>query len=93
MTTGVPSGATRTSQRRSASGACTQPAETAWPKSLGESVPWIATRFPPAQLRGRFGSLVEGRVVNPIHVDGEVAHYARLALDQMLALPGETSRD
>jgi quinolinate synthase len=38
-------------------------------------------------------SLVEGRVVNPIRVDDEVAHYARVALDQMLALPGETSRD
>jgi quinolinate synthase len=38
-------------------------------------------------------SLVEGRVVNPIGVDPEVAHHARAALDQMLALPGETSRD
>jgi quinolinate synthase len=38
-------------------------------------------------------SLVEGRVVNPIRVDDEVAHYARVALDQMLALPGETHRD
>ncbi|HEV7172217.1 quinolinate synthase NadA [Pedococcus sp.] len=38
-------------------------------------------------------SLVAGRVVNPIRVDDEVAHYARVALDQMLALPGETQRD
>ncbi len=38
-------------------------------------------------------SLVAGRVVNPIRVDTEVAHWARVALDQMLALPGETSRD
>jgi quinolinate synthase len=38
-------------------------------------------------------SLVEGRVVNPIRVDEQVAHYARVALDQMLALPGETNRD
>ena len=38
-------------------------------------------------------SLVEGRVVNPIRVDPDVAHWARVALDQMLALPGETSRD
>jgi len=38
-------------------------------------------------------SLVDGRVVNPIRVDAEVAHYARVALDQMLALPGETHRD
>ena len=38
-------------------------------------------------------SLVEGRVVNPIRVDAEVAHWARAALDQMLALPGETHKD
>ena len=38
-------------------------------------------------------SLVDGRVVNPIRVDPEVAHFARVALDQMLALPGETHRD
>jgi quinolinate synthase len=38
-------------------------------------------------------SLVDGRVVNPIKVDEDVAHYARVALDQMLALPGETHRD
>ncbi len=38
-------------------------------------------------------SLVDGRVVNPIRVDPDVAHWARVALDQMLALPGETHRD
>jgi quinolinate synthase len=38
-------------------------------------------------------SLVQGRVVNPIHVDPDVAHWARVALDQMLALPGETAKD
>ena len=38
-------------------------------------------------------SLVDGRVVNPIRVDAEVAHWARAALDQMLALPGETHKD
>jgi quinolinate synthase len=38
-------------------------------------------------------SLVAGRVVNQIRVDDEVAHYARVALDQMLALPGETQQD
>ncbi len=32
-------------------------------------------------------SLVEGRVVNRIEVDDETAHWARVALDQMLALP------
>ncbi len=34
-------------------------------------------------------SLAAGRVVNRIVVDPEVAHWARAALDQMLALPGE----
>ncbi len=38
-------------------------------------------------------SLVEGRVVNPIRVDPEVAHWARVALDQMLALPGPSHKD
>ena len=38
-------------------------------------------------------SLVAGRVVNPIHVDAEVARHARVALDRMLALPGETHKD
>jgi quinolinate synthase len=32
-------------------------------------------------------SLVEGRVVNRIMVDPDTAHWARVALDQMLALP------
>jgi quinolinate synthase len=32
-------------------------------------------------------SLVEGRVVNRIEVDPDTAHWARVALDQMLALP------
>ena len=32
-------------------------------------------------------SLVEGRVVNRIEVDPETARFARVALDQMLALP------
>jgi quinolinate synthase len=33
-------------------------------------------------------SLADGRLVNRIRVDDETAHYARVALDQMLALPG-----
>ncbi len=37
-------------------------------------------------------SLAAGRVVNRIVVDPEVAHWARVALDQMLALPGETAK-
>jgi quinolinate synthase len=38
-------------------------------------------------------SLAAGRVVNRIVVDDEVAHWARLALERMLALPGPTHRD
>jgi len=38
-------------------------------------------------------SLVAGRVVNQIAVDPDVARWAKVALDQMLALPGETSKD
>jgi len=38
-------------------------------------------------------SLVDGRVVNPIHVDPAVAADARAALDRMLALPGTTHKD
>jgi len=37
--------------------------------------------------------LVAGRVVNRIAVDPDVARWARVALDQMLALPGETAKD
>lgn len=36
--------------------------------------------------------LVAGRVVNQITVDAETAHQARVALDQMLALPGTETR-
>ena len=38
-------------------------------------------------------SLVEDRVVNPIVVDETVTEQARTALDRMLALPGQTSKD
>ena len=38
-------------------------------------------------------SLVAGRVVNQIVVDPDVARWAKVALDQMLALPGKTVRD
>jgi quinolinate synthase len=38
-------------------------------------------------------SLAAGRVVNRITVEPDVAHWARVALDQMLALPGPTHRD
>ena len=35
--------------------------------------------------------LVAGRVVNQITVDPDTAHYAKVALDRMLALPGADS--
>jgi len=35
-------------------------------------------------------SLVEGRVVNRITVPERTAHFARVALERMLALPGST---
>jgi quinolinate synthase len=38
-------------------------------------------------------SLVDGQVINPIHVDPDVAQWARVALDRMLALPGPTAKD
>ncbi|MHB8184799.1 MAG: quinolinate synthase NadA [Dermatophilaceae bacterium] len=38
-------------------------------------------------------SLVAGRVVNQVTVDPDVAKWAKVALDQMLALPGETAKD
>lgn len=33
-------------------------------------------------------NLVDGRIVNQIEVDDQTAHWARVALDRMLALPG-----
>jgi len=38
-------------------------------------------------------NLAQGHVVNQISVDPETEHYAKLALQQMLDLPGETARD
>jgi quinolinate synthase len=37
-------------------------------------------------------SLVEGRVVNRIQVDDDTAHWARVALEQMLALPSRKAQ-
>ena len=36
-------------------------------------------------------SLIEGNVVNQITVDEKTQHWARVALDRMLALPGPTA--
>ena len=33
-------------------------------------------------------SLAQGRLINQITVDDDTAHWARVALDRMLALPG-----
>ena len=38
-------------------------------------------------------NLVDGRVVNRITVDDDTAHWARVALDRMLALPGVGAKD
>ena len=38
-------------------------------------------------------NLVEGRVVNRITVDPQVEHWAKVALDRMLALPGVGAKD
>ena len=46
-----------------------------------------------AHLVWALESLVAGRVVNQISVDADVARWARVALEQMLALPGETAKD
>jgi len=37
-------------------------------------------------------NLVEGRVVNRIDVDPDTAHWAKVALDRMLALPARAAR-
>ncbi len=38
-------------------------------------------------------NLVAGHVVNPIKVDADTEKYAKIALDRMLALPGNTAKD
>lgn len=43
-------------------------------------------RVHPAYLCWVLEELAEGRVVNQIKVDEETAHYARIALDRMLAV-------
>jgi quinolinate synthase len=43
-------------------------------------------RIHPAYLAWVLEGLLEGRVINQVSVDGETAHWARIALDRMLAL-------
>ena len=45
-------------------------------------------RVHPAYLCWVLESLVEGRVVNQVRVDPTTAHWARIALDRMLQIPG-----
>ncbi len=44
-------------------------------------------RITPLDLANVLEGLVDGRVINPIHVDDEVKHFARIALDNMLSIP------
>lgn len=64
---------------------------SSWTRTGGtlSSIPAVGTEL---NLVWALESL-DGRVVNPIRVDVQVAAQARVALDQMLALPGETSKD
>jgi quinolinate synthase len=57
---------------------------------LDDTVCFCATmnRIDLPQLVWAMENLVEGTVVNRIEVDSDVAHWARVALDRMLALPG-----
>jgi len=43
-------------------------------------------RIHPAYLAWVLEGLLEGQVINQVSVDGETAHWARIALDRMLAL-------
>jgi quinolinate synthase len=57
---------------------------------LNEAVCFCATmnRIDVPHLVWALEELVEGRVVNRICVDDDTAHWARLALERMLSLPG-----
>ena len=57
---------------------------------LNEKVCFCATmnRIDLPHLVWALEELVAGRVVNPIKVDEDTAHWARVALDRMLSLPG-----
>jgi quinolinate synthase len=59
-------------------------------RSLQTNVCPCATmnRIDPAHLLWAMENLAEGHVVNPIRVPDDVKHWARVALDRMLALKG-----
>lgn len=56
---------------------------------LNEKVCFCATmnRIDLPHLVWALESLVAGQVVNPVRVDGDTAHWARVAVERMLALP------
>ncbi len=49
-------------------------------------------RISPQHLAWALENLVEGRVVNRIHVDEDVKHWARVALDRMLEIGAGTAK-
>ncbi|MFA7322971.1 MAG: quinolinate synthase NadA [Candidatus Nanopelagicales bacterium] len=61
---------------------------------LDHSVCFCATmnRIDLPHLVWALESLADGNLVNQIVVDADTTHWARVALDRMLALPGATSR-
>jgi quinolinate synthase len=62
---------------------------------LDKTVCYCSTmnRIDLAHLVWTLESLVNGQVVNVIEVDEETAHYAKVALERMLDLPGKSRRD
>jgi quinolinate synthase len=62
-------------------------------RSLQANVCPCATmnRIDPAHLLWALENLAEGHVVNPVRVPETVRHFARIALDRMLALKGDGS--
>ena len=50
-------------------------------------------RIDPPHLLWALENLADGVVVNEIKVDAETEHYAKVALQRMLDLPGETAKD
>jgi quinolinate synthase len=62
-------------------------------RSLQKNVCPCATmnRIDPAHLLWALENLAEGHLVNPVRVPEDIKHHARVALDRMLALRGDSS--
>ncbi|MEO2107707.1 MAG: quinolinate synthase NadA [Actinomycetota bacterium] len=62
---------------------------------LNDNVCFCATmnRIDLPHLVWTLEELVQGRVVNEIRVDPDTRHWAKVALDRMLSLPGRSDRD